>query len=354
MCVIAIKPKGVKMPPDTFIENMWYHNSDGAGFMYANGKNVIIDKGYMDLGSFRKAIKDLEKKIDIVNTALIMHFRIGTAGGNIPANTHPFPISDSIPVLQKLNCTTKMGIVHNGIINITPRTKNISDTMEWIASELAALYRYDKEFYRNKALMQMIGNRTGSKLAFMNPDGEIFTVGNFIEEDGMRYSNSSYSYYTYYRRTPVHAYSLLTDGKNDEEDWIMHDYGFYVDHLMLLADGDFVIDMETGNYYDADDVTMFVDESGDVYVYDDYTQSAYAVANDCVAFNKEGLTIKFDPEKASEMIIDNDELIDLEDVLYNGDENQIKLTAEELEKAAADFLDEKEEPEVNAEEGANS
>ena len=39
MCVIAAKPSGVKMPSVSTIENMWYKNPDGAGFMYAlNGK----------------------------------------------------------------------------------------------------------------------------------------------------------------------------------------------------------------------------------------------------------------------------------------------------------------------------
>ena len=40
MCIIAIKPAGTHLPTTTTIENMWYNNRDGAGFMYAKDGNV--------------------------------------------------------------------------------------------------------------------------------------------------------------------------------------------------------------------------------------------------------------------------------------------------------------------------
>ena len=342
MCIIAIKPAGVKMPPNTYIENMWYHNSDGAGYMYANGSNVIIQKGFMTLVDFNKSLEKLAKSIDLTETALVMHFRIGTAGGNIPANTHPFPVTDSVPMLQKLSCTTSLGVAHNGIISITPREKTISDTMEWIAAELAPLYRYDKEFCKHKDILQMLGARTKSKLAFLTPDGKIYTVGPFVEENGILYSNTTYSYSYYYRNSYARYYGYSDYDYGDYEDKKKGSYpeewdleiDQYVDKLMMLSDEDYVIDYETGFFYGADDFTFFIDRDNFVYVYDDFLQCACAVANEVAAFTKEGLSVKFDPDKAADMLVDNQEFVDLND--YADKEEAVKpLTEEEIAKAKA-------------------
>ena len=304
MCVICIKPKGVDMPSENWIENMWYSNPDGAGFMYATGKTVKIEKGFMTLKDFNRALSELGSAKKLKEKALVMHFRIGTAGGNIPANTHPFPISDSIPVLQKLTCSTMLGIVHNGIIPITTRQKDISDTMEYIASQLAPLFRYDNEFYRSKELLQMIGNFTGSKLAFMNPQGEIFTVGSFTEDSGLLFSNTSYLSGYWYRRTPVKAYGLSSFGYNQlYDEWYDRDGYEYMDDLQLLGDGDYFVDLESGDFFDADDGVYFVDVDGFLYVYDDYLQCCMPVAGDYAIYNKEGLTFRYNADKAAPMIV---------------------------------------------------
>ena len=128
-----------------------------------------------------------------------MHFRIGIAGGNIPANTHPFPVSASLGALQKTRLHTDLGVVHNGIIyGIRPRKTDISDTMEYILSQLAPLHRAMPRFYANKNICEMIYNAVQGKLAFMNGEGEIFTIGEFIEDGGMLYSNHSYKSYRGY------------------------------------------------------------------------------------------------------------------------------------------------------------
>ena len=93
MCIIAIKPAGIKMPATTTIENMWYNNNDGAGFMYAAKGTVLIEKGFMTLEKFKAALNRLEKSIDTTSTPIILHFRITTHGGTSPGNTHPFPVT---------------------------------------------------------------------------------------------------------------------------------------------------------------------------------------------------------------------------------------------------------------------
>lgn len=337
MCIIAIKPKGVDMPSDTYIENMWYHNHDGAGYMYATGKKVVIEKGFMSLDAFRKSLKELGEQRSLKDTSIVMHFRIGTAGGNTPANTHPFPITDSIPVMQKLSCSTQLGIVHNGIINITVRRKDISDTMEYIASQLAPLYRFNHEFYKSKDLMSMIGNATASKLAFMTPNGEVYTVGPFIEEDGVLYSNCSYSYSSYYRSNLIRAYGLDAEDErllNDEWNWNVGS-NYYTEDLMMLEDSDYIVDMDSGNFYGGNELTFFIDDIGYLYVYDDFEQCAYMVSNKVQAFNKDGLSLKFKDDKAFDMVVSMKEYIDLDELLGRTDD-ETKLPDSSAENTSND------------------
>ena len=146
MCIIAIKSRGVELPSEEILQNMWRANRDGAGFMYAKDGAVHIKKGFMTYESFIAEIRKLGSSGEMRNLPLIMHFRITTHGGTKPENTHPFPVTDSIGVLKKLNSTTKLGMAHNGIIDILPR-EGISDTMEYTASQLAPLSRALPKFY---------------------------------------------------------------------------------------------------------------------------------------------------------------------------------------------------------------
>ena len=64
MCIIAIKPAGVKLPKGDTLETMWINNDDGAGLMYPRDGKVEIYKGYMTYKSFSKALKALKREID--------------------------------------------------------------------------------------------------------------------------------------------------------------------------------------------------------------------------------------------------------------------------------------------------
>lgn len=215
MCIIAIKPKGVEMPDKNTIEEMWYSNKDGFGLMYPKDGKVIIDKGYMKYKSMWHRLDQLKDEIDTKETPVIMHFRIGTAGGNIAANTHPFPVSATLGALQKTRLHADLGVVHNGIISgVRPRRTDISDTMEYILSQLAPLYHAMPHFYTNKDICEMIYNAVQGKLAFMNGKGNVYTIGDFIEDGGMLYSNHSYKVYKGYS---VYDYD---GGSWKWEDWI--------------------------------------------------------------------------------------------------------------------------------------
>ena len=290
MCIIAAKARGVTMPDDQTIENMWYGNSDGAGFMYAENGKVYIRKGFMEYSQFRKALDELAATHDMTQLPLVMHFRITTHGGTKPANCHPFPITDSIGVLSKLEAKCRVGVAHNGVIDITPR-KGISDTMEYIASQLAPLSRAVPEFYKNKHLIEMIYNATSSRLAFLARDGSIYTVGDFIEDGGMLYSNTSYRYSRSWRDF---NYGWLNSGSSLREyDSCMNDIdGSYTyKTVMWITDG-FISGVDRD--FPLDDMCA-IDADNNVYEYDDYKDALVRISG-ASAWSCNGTAIRFDPD----------------------------------------------------------
>lgn len=289
MCIIAAKAKGVKMPSEETLRNMWDNNDDGAGFMYAKDGYVYVDKGYMDYQAFYNALQRLSKTVDLTQTALVMHFRITTHGGTKAANTHPFPITDSVGMLQKLRLKTKLAVAHNGIIPVKPR-KGISDTMEYIAGQLAPLAKALPSFYRNPHTLEMIANATDSKLAFLDAKGDIYTVGDFVEDDGVLYSNHSYQYNASWR-----SFTWGRHGGNDTSGYASTcytgDYGFGIYAAVQWVDGDkgeYVID-DAGMLHDPEDGFVF-DSARRVYAYD-YDIDGYIYCPGWQARNAEGGTI---------------------------------------------------------------
>lgn len=279
MCIIAIKPVGIKLPSDKTIENMWYNNPDGAGFMFSKNGQVEVRKGFMKLKSLKKAVEQLKKEINVVTTPVIFHFRIGTSGGNTPENTHPFPVSEHLPLLQKIQCRAPLAVAHNGVIDITPREKDISDTMEYVISQLAPLYQLKKDFYRLEAGKKLIYNAIQSKMAFLDGAGQVETVGQFEEDKGILYSNFSYCSYINYKTWDLwDSYLCKHDTTKKLLCWV--DEGYIVDKKGDLKEG-----------YD-----YLIDKKGNVYEYDYCEDICYPLNSN--AFTASGLPAQFDEEKA--------------------------------------------------------
>jgi hypothetical protein len=306
MCIIAAKPANAPMPDAERIRNMWHSNPDGAGFMYARDGRVRIEKGFMTLDALTDRLDALGKELDLTKNALVLHFRITTHGGTKPENCHPFPVSDSIGVLQKLKTSARIGVAHNGIIDISPRTKGISDTMEYIASQMAPLSRFCPEFYHNKDAMLMIKNAIDSKMAIMDSAGNLYTIGAFNTYEGVEYSNYSYEdYYKGYRGGSFRCYgswedyddtyydslagastkyhtsytvpkelpkalpeAKADDADTDGEEEMIEYNGCYVapQFLMCLDNIDGYVTTAANHIEDGAD--YYIDEDGDVYAYD--------------------------------------------------------------------------------------
>lgn len=255
MCIIAIKPAGIKMPATETIENMWYNNNDGAGIMYATGGTVHIEKGFMSLKAFKTALKRLEKTIDVVSTPMVLHFRITTHGGTSAGNTHPFPVTEKLPLLQMTKCKAPLAVAHNGIIDIKPSRKDISDTMEYIITQLAPLYQLKKDFYKQPAGKKLIYNFIKSKMAFLDSTGRIETVGDFITgDDGILYSNTSYKARIIYHKWDIwDDYSLQWYDPEHGEfmTWLTEDDGYIISKGSVLS-ADYYLTDRQGNLYQYD------------------------------------------------------------------------------------------------------
>lgn len=278
MCIIAAKAAGVPMPSRDTIRNMWDANRDGAGLMYVEKGQVRIEKGFMKYKDFTKVLDRLEKRLDLTATPVVMHFRITTHGGTKPENTHPFPISDNVGALKKLTVTTDVGVAHNGIIHSVDPRKGISDTMEYIASQLAPLKKALPRFYENKNAMLLVKNAIESKMVFLTKDGKLYTIGDFTKDGGMLYSNTSYKGYV----SRFRNFTFGNYGLDEWETYTGYDYAGKTTHfdpkkskitqpeaeirnLMWLDDGDYIITPE-GDMYEG--FVNLIDENGTVYEYD--------------------------------------------------------------------------------------
>ena len=188
MCVIIGKPEWEALPSLDVIENCFENNPDGAGFMYRLDNAVKIRKGFMTLQDLLAALETegINEKHEV-----IYHFRIATAGSVKPENCHPFPASADMEKLRGKSITTDYGIAHNGILNYQEdKINDLSDTMSFIKDFLSdkAIVSTFHEKQIQEALKPII---SGSKFAVMTPY-ETHLAGDFIEDNGLFYSNTSY------------------------------------------------------------------------------------------------------------------------------------------------------------------
>jgi hypothetical protein len=253
----------------------------------------------MSLPAFEKALAELADTKDLTATPLVMHFRIRTHGGTIPECTHPFPITDSVGALKKLQIRTDIGVAHNGIIHsVTPR-KGISDTMEYIATQLAPLKRALPRFYENKHARLMVQNAIESRMAFLTQSGEIHTIGDFVEDNGVLYSNTSYLPWTY-RASSWNSYYATADGSPYVVDY--GDDAYDCKPLMWLEEpGQYIVTAE-GDMVEAE--WHLVDAAGRVYEYDFDADVALRWPG-ATAFGAEGLPVRYEEDLADMVAVDS-------------------------------------------------
>jgi len=190
MCIIVYKPKGIALPKRDILENCWNNNNHGAGIMVKKNNQTQVIKGFMTFGDFIKAYNSFKFTKDC---EFALHFRIGTSGRSDGSACHPFPITDQIEDLRKLEFTSKNVFCHNGIIGKGDFKKDLSDTQMFSIDILSTLI----EYIDNPKVISTIENIIGSNNKLCIFSGEkTYLVGNFIKEKtGIYYSNNTYLYY---------------------------------------------------------------------------------------------------------------------------------------------------------------
>ena len=242
MCIIVAKKKNVAMPSLNILKNCFERNPDGAGIMLAAKGQVYGFKGLMTFEAFESKLKQLAKRFgQLDKMAVIMHFRIGTHGGNVPENTHPFPLSNSYDDLRALEWVSAQGMAHNGIIEACSYHEDIldervSDTMVYIKRVVAPIAKYSI-ITKRRDLLEALEIAAGSKLAFMDNKGNIAIAGDFSKKDGVYYSNKSYEKHVYYTSPNLKNFHYYWgNGNYDIEDNYMVDYKDDVKYIGLSKD----------------------------------------------------------------------------------------------------------------------
>lgn len=281
MCIIVAKNKLTKLPKETYLQNCFDNNPDGAGFMYTKNGRVIIDKGYMTFRSFIKRYHKLCKRFNnFENKALVMHFRIGTAGANSPQNTHPYPVTDNKKLLHKTYVKTGLGVVHNGIIsqyNPEKHIKDVNDTQNFIMKYLYPLYSNYRTFYKNEFIMDGISDITNSRLVFLDTNDTLSFVGEFEkDENGVLYSNSTYKtdWYSYYNKYYYGDYVKDEEDKPNYETELQLEPNWYISvegkEFEKVGDRQIIYDYYSGFLYEIDDVGDTIRELGwDAEIFDE-------------------------------------------------------------------------------------
>lgn len=190
MCIICVSPIGQPQPTETQIRHMFSANPHGAGYMTARGGRVEIHKGFMTVSDL---LRQLRAEAFGPDDAVVYHFRVSTQGGTGPEMTHPFPLSRRLDVLRALDSTCAIGVAHNGIIPLTSDKSDTacSDTARFVSGYMHRLVRSPRDL-RDPAVLELLQAVTCSRLALMDAEGYVATVGHFIRDGGLLFSNGTY------------------------------------------------------------------------------------------------------------------------------------------------------------------
>ena len=198
MCLIIASPSGAPKKTD-FIYNSiregFKVNSQGAGYAFKKegSKSITLKKGYFDVESLLESYKSEDLNAD---DEAIIHFRIPTCGDTNEINCHPFIVSENKEEMASFinGVTDKPVMAHNGgFSNYHHGSPKYSDTFmfvnEFIAvPEILNLLKRDNQFLTKIAKSEFSYNR----VAFLFPEQDMILIGDFVEDQGVYFSNKSY------------------------------------------------------------------------------------------------------------------------------------------------------------------
>lgn len=162
MCILILKPKGVKLPDYTTLMRCAQHNPHGYGYATPDGYMFKT----LDRNSFIQSLYEADE-----NLPMLIHFRYATHGSKKCSNCHPFR-DDANGLI----------FAHNGVLNIqTLKDKTDSET----AFKLLFSPSSDRYGYGSKQFINAVESIRGdSRFGFMNDDGDIIAFGRFYDDSG--------------------------------------------------------------------------------------------------------------------------------------------------------------------------
>lgn len=200
MCVIIFIPEN-KVIDYEELQTAWEVNPHGAGFAIRTKNNKIMYKrGFMDMNSLYEEISKYMGEYE-----MMLHLRISTSKFVNKVQTHPYNIKQ-LTALQ--GYTSHTVACMNGTIQGQKEYKidNVSynDTMSYIFDNNILFEDI------NQQIIDIITEDSGAKWCAMTPKGTFFS-SNFIEKDGIYYSNDNhliYMDYIYYTNDYYYEYSI--------------------------------------------------------------------------------------------------------------------------------------------------
>jgi predicted glutamine amidotransferase len=175
--MIVVSETGRKIPTKE-LEDHWFHNSDGAGFMFPDGRGkLVIFKPFFTVKSLLLAYDRIPS-----GRPHVVHFRLSTSGKEDKKNTHPHRIDNH-----------EIGLVHNGVLHdFLPgweRKKVMSDTVWLVRTVLAR--RASKQLM-HPHFLTWLGKVIGyNKIVLMDGQGRIGYANKHlgVEKNGFWYSS---------------------------------------------------------------------------------------------------------------------------------------------------------------------
>lgn len=199
MCLLAICEK--KPIEKEHFEKAFFTNDDGFGFAYRRDGKVHYFKGLMKVKEAWEFYNSWVK--ESVSYPHVIHFRLGKP--TLPELTHPFEISSLSP-LSLYNDTKGQLLFHNGVVSgwkdrmfeAFALSKKIPEGPMIDTRTIAILYHhYGQDIFRFIE---------GKWVVFSPTELKVF--GEFTEDDGIQYSNSTYKPYTYTKKNNQQSFNV--------------------------------------------------------------------------------------------------------------------------------------------------
>lgn len=263
MCIIAVKPSGIKVDDlaKFWLRNCAESNPDGAGIMYTDWENVHYHKGFMGLKAIEKTLEYAESLPS--EYPMVFHYRIATHGRVNPGTTHPFPLFGDEESVVQTHGVAPCAIVHNGIISRMPKNEDFSDT-QLLVKRINKIPNISAEQVPD--ILHLVG---GGSYCVLSPT-RVTLVGGFEEDKGWYFSNMSYKYSTANFNNwdmEDYYYDLLS-----RKGTITNDEGIQEAECLIcqrMFELDLLYDDELGNLYCNDCAETAEEEYGAVFAAQD-------------------------------------------------------------------------------------